>query len=219
MLRISGVSKEFRRGERAVRALDGVSLSVDPGEFVVVCGPSGSGKTTLLLSAGGLLAPDAGCIRIDGRNPYTLNPEPRADFRAENLGFVFQRFHLIPYLSVAENILSAALARAQPGARDYAVQLMGRLGLSERADHTPGELSVGERQRTALARAMLNRPRLILADEPTGNLDDANAAGVLSALGEFVEAGGAVLVVTHDPKSAAHAHRTVRLERGRVVQA
>ena len=219
MLQISGVSKEFRRGERAVRALDRVSLSVKPGEFVVVCGPSGSGKTTLLLLAGGLLAPDDGRVQIDGRDPYTLSPDPRADFRAENLGFVFQQFHLIPYLSVAENILSAALARVQPGARDYAVQLIERLGLSERADHTPSELSVGERQRTALARAMLNRPRLILADEPTGNLDDANAAEVLSALGEFAEAGGAVLVVTHDPKSAVHAHRTVRLERGSIVSA
>jgi len=219
MLQISGASKEFRRPERTVRALDGVSLSVDPGEFVVVCGPSGSGKTTLLLSAGGLLAPDAGRVRIDGTDPYTLGPDPRADFRAENLGFVFQRFHLIPYLSVAENILSAALARSQPGAPDYAMQLIERLGLSERANHTPGELSVGERQRTALARAMLNRPRLILADEPTGNLDDANAAEVLRALGDFAEAGGGVLVVTHDPQAAAHAHRTVRLEGGSIVSA
>ena len=219
MLQISGVNKEFRRGERTVRALAGVSLSVKPGEFVVVCGPSGSGKTTLLLLAGGLLAPDAGQVKIDGKDPYTLSPDRRADFRAQTVGFVFQRFHLIPYLSVADNVLAAALARRRSDSGDRAAELIERLGLSERANHTPGELSVGERQRTALARAMLNRPRLILADEPTGNLDDANAAEVLSALGDFAEAGGAVLVVTHDPKAAVHAHRTVRLERGSIVSA
>ena len=219
MLQVSGVNKEFRRGERTVRALAGVSLSVKPGEFVVVCGPSGSGKTTLLLLAGGLLAPDAGQVKIDGKDPYALSPDRRADFRAQTIGFVFQRFHLIPYLSVADNVLAAALARRRSDSGDRAAELIERLGLSERANHTPGELSVGERQRTALARAMLNRPRLILADEPTGNLDDANAAEVLSALGDFAEAGGAVLVVTHDPKAAVHAHRTVRLERGSIVSA
>ena len=216
MLTATNVSKSYTVGERTVHALDDVSVRVDAGQFVTVKGPSGCGKTTLLLAAGALLAPDAGTVEIDGRDPYGLSPDPRASFRTRNIGFVFQQFHLVGYLSVLDNVLTPSLASPRPDARDRAAELVARFGLADRADHMPGQLSTGERQRTALARAMFNEPRLILADEPTGNLDEDNAHGVLAALAEFAEAGGAVLLVTHDEKVARYAHRTVRLDAGRL---
>ena len=216
MLRAMHVSKSYTVGEKVVPALEDVSVQVDTGAFVTVKGPSGCGKTTLLLSAGALLAPDAGTIEVDGSDPYQLAPNPRAAFRAENVGFVFQQFHLVGYLSVLDNVLTPSLARPRTDARDRAQGLVARFGLADRADHMPGQLSTGERQRTALARAMFNEPKLILADEPTGNLDDHSAHVVLAALAEFASAGGAVLLVTHDEKVAQYAHRTVRLEAGRL---
>ncbi len=216
MLNVSHVSKRYTRGQADVQALDDVSIHVEAGQFVTVKGPSGCGKTTLLLAAGGLMAPDEGTIEIDGSDPYTLAPDPRAAFRATKIGFVFQQFYLVPYLSVLDNVLTPSLACPRGDAADRAKQLVDRFGLTERADHMPGELSTGERQRTALARAMLNEPKLILADEPTGNLDQDNAHGVLDALAEFASAGGAVLLVTHDEKVAQYAHRTIHIDRGRL---
>jgi len=216
MLNATHVSKTYTVGENVVKALDDVSVQVDAGQFVTVKGPSGCGKTTLLLAAGALMAPDAGTVEIEGVNPYNLPPDPRAAFRAGNIGFVFQQFHLVPYLSVLDNVLTPSLARPAAGARDRAVALVARFGLADRADHMPGELSTGERQRTALARAMLNEPKLILADEPTGNLDEDNARDVLEALAEFASAGGAVLLVTHDEKVTQYSHRTVHIARGRL---
>jgi ABC-type lipoprotein export system ATPase subunit len=231
MLEVRGVSKWYRRPGGNVWALDAVSLRVQPGEFVVVRGPSGSGKTTLLLVAGGLLAPDTGEIVLDGCNPYALSAEERARLRAATVGFVFQQYHLIPYLSVLENVMTPALALREQGpqrsavggrlipARSRAVELLERFQLTDRADHLPGELSTGERQRTALARAALNRPALLLADEPTGNLDSENAAIVLEHIAGFARSGGAVLVVTHDEAAARHADRIAQLRCGRIVQA
>ncbi|NLW49304.1 MAG: ABC transporter ATP-binding protein [Candidatus Brocadiaceae bacterium] len=195
-LQIDGVGKTYRRPD-TVQALCDVSLRVEPGRFHVVQGPSGSGKTTLLLAAGGLLAPDAGVVRVDGQDLYALSAEHRARFRAEHIGYVFQQFHLIPYLSVLDNVLAACLALRRPGARERAGQLIAELGLAGRARHFPSELSTGERQRTALARALLNDPRLILADEPTGNLDRRSAQVVLAHLRDFARRGGAVLMATH----------------------
>ncbi len=218
MLEISRVSKRYRKPDHAgVQALDAVSLSVQAGEFVIVCGPSGCGKTTLLLAAGGLLVPDAGEILINGQNPYTLPSEERARLRARTLGFVFQEFHLIPYLSVLENVMAPALAFPADRPRSRAVELLRRFRLAARADHVPAELSTGERQRTALARACFNQPRLLLADEPTGNLDPENAAAVLEHIAEFAAAGGAVLMVTHDDVAKDHANRVIRLSEGKVV--
>ena len=216
MLTATNVSKNYTVGEKVVKALDDVSVHVDPGEFVTVKGPSGCGKTTLLLAAGALLAPDAGTVEVDGSNPYQLATDPRAAFRAENIGFVFQQFHLVGYLSVLDNVLTPSLALPRADSGDRAAELVARFGLADRADHMPGQLSTGERQRTALARAMFNEPKLILADEPTGNLDETNAHAVLSALAEFANAGGAVLLVTHDEKVTQYAHRTVRIEAGRL---
>jgi ABC-type lipoprotein export system ATPase subunit len=172
----------------------------------------------LLLTAGVLLAPTRGTVHIEGRDVYGLSAEQRAAFRARNIGFVFQQFHLIPYLNVRDNIRSAALATGAPDAAQRADELIERFGLTHRASHRPGALSTGERQRTAMARAILNGPKLILADEPTGNLDGDNAKIVLDYLSEFAESGGAVLLVTHEPAAAARAARTIEMEHGRLVE-
>ena len=219
MLTLDNISKRYVRANGPVVALDGISLTVEDGEFVAVRGPSGCGKTTLLLVCGALLSPDGGTIRLGDETPYALSPEARARFRARRLGFVFQQFHLVPYLSVRDNILAASLAAGTPGAGERADALMERLGLTGRSDHVPSELSVGERQRTALARALLNRPALVLADEPTGNLDEANGAAVLEALAEYARLGGTVLMVTHDARASRVAHRIVEMAQGKLVSA
>ena len=219
MLEMREVSKSFQGPEGEVRALQDVSLSVAPGELVVVRGPSGCGKTTLLLIAGGLLGPSAGEVLVGDRAPYRLGANQRSALRAESVGFVFQQFHLIPYLSVLDNVRAPSAARPQPGALDRARELVRRFNLEHRINHVPAQLSTGERQRTALARALLNHPKLILADEPTGNLDDENATMVLKHLAEFADQGSAVLLVTHDAGAAGRAHRTFRLEEGKLAPA
>jgi len=199
ILELENVSKTYQpRGRSEVTALRDVSLTVEAGKFKVVCGPSGCGKTTLLLAAGGLLRPEPGAVRINGEDVYRLSSERRACFRADNLGFVFQRFHLIPFLNVLENVMVPTLATSTNDAESKARCLIDFVGLSHRLDHPPSELSTGERQRVALARAMLNEPALVLADEPTGNLDEKNAEVVLKHLRDFANRGGAVLLATHD---------------------
>jgi len=217
VLRLEGVSKTYRGPAGEVRALEDVTLATEPGEFVAVQGPSGCGKTTLLLVTGGLLRPDAGSVALDGRRPYDLPPEERARLRAETVGFVFQRFHLVPYLTVLENVLAASLARPRPEARERALGLIEQVGLGPRKDHLPSELSTGERQRVALARALLNEPKIILADEPTGNLDAEAGRTVLRHLTDFAERGGVVLLVTHDPRAAGYASRGMQMVKGRLV--
>jgi len=219
MLEICSLHKTYPRAEGTVHALNGVSLGVSAGEFVTVQGPSGCGKTTLLLAAGGLLKPDGGEVMLDGRDPYALSPEERAVFRAGRIGFVFQQYHLLPYLSVLDNVLLPCLARAVPDARRHAEELIERFGLANREHHTPAELSSGECQRTALGRAILTRPKLLLADEPTGNLDERNAVAVLGYMADFAETGGAVLLVTHDVQAANYAQRTLRLVNGNLLEA
>jgi len=226
MLSIQDVSKTYHGQSGVVRALEGVSLTAAPGEFVGVQGRSGCGKTTLLLAAGGLLTPTEGTVRVDGRDVYALSPDERAGLRASTIGFVFQQFHLIGYLTVLENVLAASLpatprgsAVPNPGGGNHhrarAEALIERFGLTGRRNHLPTELSTGERQRTALARALLNGPRLLLADEPTGNLDEINAGEVYAELRRFADEGGTVLLVTHDDRAAANADRTIQLRDGR----
>jgi ABC-type lipoprotein export system ATPase subunit len=215
MLEAIELTKVYRREDREVRALDGVSVSVAAGEFVAVRGPSGCGKSTLLLACGGLLRPDEGRVEIGGQDPYAMSGDERARLRATKIGFVFQQFHLVPYLTVLQNVLAPSLAAPANGAARRAMELIERFALSGRAEHLPEELSTGERQRTALARALLNRPGLLLADEPTGNLDADNAAAVMGYLEGFAAEGGAVLLVTHDDRAARHAQRVVHLGAGR----
>jgi ABC-type lipoprotein export system ATPase subunit len=217
VVRVENLAKAFRGPAGKVKALDNISFTVDAGQLAVVQGPSGCGKTTLLLAVGGLLEPDSGRVFVDGQEMHALSAEARARFRADNIGFVFQQFHLVPYLSVRENVLTAALGRVAEPAAEGANELLARFGLQERARHLPAELSTGERQRTALARALLNRPRLLLADEPTGNLDPENAEKVWDCLQSFANDGGAVLVVTHDPTPAQKCPHVLRLDEGRLI--
>ena len=220
VLELNQVAKAHDSGNgQRVQALDGVSLSVEAGDFVAGRGPSGSGKTTLLLIAGGLLAPDQGVVSIGGRDLGSMSAEGRARFRAENVGFVFQQFHLIPYLSVLHNVMTPAVAANIADAPERAEKLIAQFGLRSRAHHPTARLSTGERQRTALARALLNRPKLLLADEPTGNLDADNAGGVMAGLSDFAKNGGAVLLVTHDDNAAARADRVVLLKDGKQADA
>ncbi len=216
MIAIENVSKVYRTRDGEVRALDDVSLTVDPGQFVTVRGPSGCGKSTVLMAVAGMARPTSGRVLLDSEDLYRLPPRRRAAIRADKIGFVFQMFHLVPYLSAWENVLLPTLAGARPEG-DAARQMVERLGLTDRLGHRPAELSTGERQRVALARALLTRPKLILADEPTGNLDPDNAEEVMGYLAEFHREGGTVLLVTHSDLADQYAQQTFRLERGRLV--
>lgn len=217
-LKLENISKTYRSGRLSVKAVDDVSVSVEPGEFVAVQGPSGCGKSTLLLVAGGLLKPDSGNVVCNEQNLYLLNANQRASFRSEHIGFVFQQFHLIPYLSVLDNVLAPAITGANKDAtRARADELTQELGLTDRRQHMPNELSSGEHQRTALARALFNRPALLLADEPTGNLDSENSQIALDHMKRFATNGGSVLMVTHDPQAVAAADRVVNIRDGVVV--
>lgn len=214
MIELNNISKSYRSARGTpVEVLKGMDVSVDAGEFVSVTGPSGCGKSTLLLIAGSLLKPDSGTVVIDGHDFTAMNSDDKALQRAQTIGFVFQRFHLLPYLTVRENIIagSVALKTSADEVSERAETLMDSLGMTGRANHLPGELSVGEMQRTALARAFLNRPKVILADEPTGNLDPENAEIVLNAFTGFAADGGAVLMVTHHPADATRAMRQIRM--------
>jgi putative ABC transport system ATP-binding protein len=217
ILSAEGLGKRYTGHGGEVRALDDVSLEVGAGEFVAVCGPSGCGKSTLLLVLGALLHPDEGAVQIAGEDPYALGSGSRAAFRGSNIGFVFQEFHLVPYLNVRENILTPTLACEVEGVDGRVEELLGSLGMAERAEHLPSELSAGEQQRTALARALLASPKLILADEPTGNLDRENAERVLGHLADYAAAGAAVVMVTHDEAAMAAAGRRVVMDSGRLT--
>ena len=192
-------------------SLKNVSFSLAAGEYGILMGRTGSGKTTLLLTLGGMLRPTEGSVLFDGANLYSQPPSARADYRATEVGFVFQMFHLVPYLGVEENVRLAARNGAMT---QRPRELLEQFGLSHRLTHTPGELSAGERQRVALARALVNGPRLILADEPTGNLDPENDEQVFEHLSEFHHAGGTVIVVTHGSTADEFADRIVNLKTG-----
>ena len=216
MIQLENVSKVFASPSGEVRALDDVSLRIDEGQFVAICGPSGCGKSTLLSLVGGLALPTAGRVLVAGQEISPMSAGERAAFRADHLGFVFQLFHLLPYLSVLDNVLVAATPATRATARQRGSELLERFGLGDRLSHRPGQLSVGQRQRVAMARALLNRPRLLLADEPTGNLDPANANALLDLLSEYQREGGTVLMVTHETYAAERAQRTVTMNEGRI---
>lgn len=211
--------KEFRRGADPVRALDGVNLAVAGGEFVAVTGASGAGKSTLLHLLGGLDRPTAGRVLVDGAELGGLSDDELAELRRRRLGFVFQFFHLLPTLTAWENVAVPRLLDGVPlrRTRARALELLEQVGLADRAEHRPSELSGGEMQRTALARALVADPRIVLADEPTGNLDSKTGAEILDLLGDLVgHDGRTVVMVTHDPDAAGRADRVVHLVDGRV---
>lgn len=198
MISLDAVTKSYSTRQGDVKALDALSVEIAEGEFVAVRGPSGCGKSTLLMVAAGLSRPTEGRVSLDGDDLYALGTGARAAVRAEKIGFVFQMFHLIPYLNVCENVLVPTMAGAQRGEAEAKAALEG-LGMADRLSHRPSELSTGERQRVALARALLNEPRIILADEPTGNLDPANKFRVIDILRDYAKQHDATLLtVTHD---------------------
>jgi putative ABC transport system ATP-binding protein len=206
---------EKRFGE--VRALDRVSFDVEAGEWIAIMGPSGSGKTTLINILGGLDHPSAGRVIVDGLEISNLAERELTRYRADKIGFVFQQFHLIPYLTALENVMLAQYFHSITDEKD-AAEALCRVGLSDRLRHVPSELSGGEQQRVAIARALINQPKLILADEPTGNLDEANEAVVLKLLHELHDAGHTILVVTHSQAIGNLADRRVELEHGRLAR-
>jgi putative ABC transport system ATP-binding protein len=217
LIRIRALEKAYRRGEQEIPVLQGIDLDVARGEFVALMGPSGSGKSTLLNLIAGIDKPTAGTIEIGGVDIATLSEGELADWRAANLGFIFQFYNLMPVLSAAENVelpllLSELSARER---RERVAQMLALVQLSDRSDHYPNELSGGQQQRVAIARALATDPQLIVADEPTGDLDRSTGAEVLSLLERLVrEMGKTIVMVTHDPKAAARAMRLVHLEKG-----
>jgi ABC-type lipoprotein export system ATPase subunit len=220
VLRTRELEKEYGQGHGVVRALDGVELEVLSGETVAVMGPSGCGKSTLLHLLGGLELPSAGEVWLDGRRIDQLSEKARARLRRHAIGFVFQAFHLMDELTAVENVeLPALLAGRSPrAARRRAVELLDRVGLTDRADHLPSALSGGERQRVAIARALSNEPLVVLADEPTGNLDSAATLDVLRLLDSLRSAGQTLLIVTHDARIAATADRLISMRDGAFVE-
>jgi len=218
MLRMETVTQEFRHRRSNVRALDEVSAEIPGGDFVAIVGPSGSGKSTLLLLLGGMLRPTSGAIYWDEDRIYDLTPSARARLRRKKVGFLFQTFNLVPYLTAEENVQVPLFLASAPATlqRCRARDLLERVGLSDRIDHKPSELSIGQQQRVALARVLANDPEVILADEPTGNLDPQTGGEIISFLEELNREGRTIVMVTHDPRAAGRAARRLILEEGRI---
>lgn len=218
LVRLDSVTKTYRKGSNAQDALKNVTLAINQGESVAIMGPSGSGKSTLLQLVGGLDYPTSGVAMIDGQEPRKLSDAARSRFRKNTIGFVFQQFYLQPFLSAVDNVaLPMRLNKVKASlAREKATELLQKVGLEDKVHSKPSELSGGEMQRVAIARALANDPKLLLADEPTGNLDRDNASAVVKLFNELAKEGRTVVVVTHDEKVATAFDRTIHLENGEV---
>ena len=219
MVRLERVSKVYGKEGREVRALSDVTLTIQTGEFVAITGPSGAGKTTLLQILGCLDVPTSGTYQLDGTRVDGLNDDQLSRVRNAKLGFVFQTFNLVPRTTALENVELPLLYACDGGTSTDAKALLGRVGLSARASHFPTELSGGEQQRVAIARALVMNPKLLLADEPTGNLDSKTGDEIMKVLHELHAQGLTIALITHDPLIAAQAQRTISLKDGRVVDA
>jgi putative ABC transport system ATP-binding protein len=220
MIEIRDLKKTYRSGDVDVHALRGVNLSVANGEFLSVVGPSGSGKSTLFNILGGLTPPTSGTVHIDGRDLLKMTDVQRTELRKKTVGFVFQKYNLLPTLSAADNIAIARDIAGNHNAADPKFdEILALLGIRERMHHKPRALSGGEQQRVAIARAIVNHPALLLADEPTGNLDSENSTAVLGILRDLNQRlGQTILMITHDPDAAAYGHRMVRMRDGRMIE-
>lgn len=214
---LENVRKTYRRGSETIAAVDGVTLSVPAGEFLAIVGPSGSGKTTLLNLIGCIDRPDAGRVVVDGADTGRLPERALTKIRGQKIGFIFQQFFLLPTLTVRENVGLPAVFGGNGYHAGHVGALLDRVGLAGRADHLPSQLSGGEMQRVAIARALLNQPKLIIADEPTGNLDSRNAQGILDIFRELHRGGLTVVMVTHNQQLASEAGRIVTMLDGHVV--
>ncbi len=220
MIEIKNVTKSYEMGGEHVLALDGVNLTVEEGDFLAVTGPSGSGKSTLLFTMGGLLTPTKGGVSVRDTDIYGLHPRERARFRRENIGFIFQTFELLPYLTALENVmLPLSIAGIDSvEQRERAREGLSRVGLAKRAGHKPSELSGGEQQRVSIARGIVNEPDILLADEPTGNLDRKTGDGIIDLLRGLNERDGqTIVIVTHDTSKTEEANRVINMIDGRVV--
>ena len=218
MLKATNISRIFKRKHGTVNALDNASIDIREGEFVSIIGPSGSGKSTLLLALGGMSHPDKGLVSWNDESIYDWDVTKRSQWRGSSVGFVFQSFNLVPYLTVYENI-SVGLSLANNGTVNTRPidELLEELELTDRKDHIPSELSVGQQQRVALARALVKKPRIILADEPTGNLDPDTGKEVMAIIKRQHASGTTVVMITHDPNIAQMAQRTVKIVDGRIA--
>lgn len=216
---INSISKSYHTGGTEVKALSGINLDITWGEFIGVSGESGSGKSTLLSIAGAMLIPDSGKYIVDEIDVFTLPQEKRADFRREYLGFVFQSFHLMPYLTALENVMLPLAVKnlSRKEKHDMAHEALGNVGLSDKWKRLPDELSGGERERVAIARAVVNSPRILLADEPTGNLDSKTGGEIMSLFRKFNSEGMTIIMVSHSAECIKSAGRTIRLSDGRMV--
>jgi len=219
LIEINHVKKHYTSGDETVEALRGVDITIEAGEFITIMGQSGSGKSTLLSILGGMNHPTTGEVEMAGVKLYQLPGEKLADFRAENLGFVFQSFHLIPYLTAVENVMLplAIVKMGTKAKKNAAGQALERVGLGDKLERLPNQLSGGEQERVAIARAIVNNPHILLADEPTGNLDSKSSNEVMALFRELNAAGQTVVMVTHNPENGAYADRTIHLKDGIVV--
>jgi len=213
MLEINNISKKYKNNKAEFTALDNVTLKVEKGDFVSVVGPSGSGKSTLLHTIGGLIRPDSGKVLFMGKDVYSLNRQESRLFRQKNVGFVFQQFHLMPFLTVYENI-KLVCTKSSHHIESY----LDKCSLLPLKNKFPSELSVGEKQRTAFIRAIITRPNILLADEPTGNLDPVNSKILMSLIEDFHHSGGTVLLVSHDLESSKYATRHITLNSGKLLK-
>jgi putative ABC transport system ATP-binding protein len=218
ILRCRSLSRTYRSGGRDLTVLKDITFDLEPGDYLAILGPSGSGKTTLLGLLAGLDQPTTGSVEVDGLSLSSMDEDARARLRVEKIGFVFQSFQLIPTLTAQENVQVPLELRGDPGSFNRASDLLSRMGLTGREHHYPAQLSGGEQQRVAVARAFSTRPKLLFADEPTGNLDASTGAGIIELMSELNRDLGTTLVlVTHDLELASRAGRTIRLADGRVV--
>jgi len=218
MIQIHHISKIFGQSTTQVQALNNIDLHIKENEFIVVRGPSGSGKTTLLLIIGTMQKPSSGSVQIENKNIFQLSENDRTSFRAHNIGFVFQDFHLVPYLNVMENIMISAGLNRFGDYKEQSKELAAKLGLSDRVLHYPSQLSTGEQQRVGLARALIHKPKIILADEPTGNLDPESSSVVIDILRDYQQNGGTLIVVTHGKNIDKYASRILKLNKGEIAR-
>ena len=217
MIKLTDVSKIYRKGSEKIYALKEVSLSLNKGDFCIIHGGSGSGKSTLLMTAGAMMQPDTGSVEYNGEDIYKMRSGKRNQLRRTALGFIFQKFYLLPYLDVYNNIKVTASLNNIPDADRKIREIAEEMGLSDRLTHLPSELSVGQQQRVATARSLVYNPDIILADEPTGNLDDSNRDIIISRLKEETKRGTIIIMVTHDESLLKYANVTIKLKEGKIL--
>jgi putative ABC transport system ATP-binding protein len=214
MLELTNITKRYTKGQDTFTALENVSLKINAGDYLSVTGPSGAGKSTLLYIIGGLIRPDSGSITFRGKSIYDQTMKEKDLYRKKKIGFVFQQFHLMPFLTVKENI---KLACHQKDYSEKIIHYLDKCSLTDLRNKYPSELSVGEKQRTAFIRAIISNPEILLADEPTGNLDTDNSIILMDLIDAYHKSGGTVIIVSHNPETAKYAGSVTRLEKGRII--